>query len=698
MPRVWLGATLVGALAALAAHANPPQRISPMDVFEIRTVADPQISPDGKRIAYMVNFADIRTDTRYSNLWIVNFDGSDNRPITSGNFHDSSPRWSPDGTRIAFLSDHDGSPQIWEYWVDNGRAARITDVVNAPAGISWSPDGRQIAFLSLVEGQAPTLGKLPTPPTGAKWAEPARITDKLVYRFDQVGYLKPGYQQLFVVAADGRTPRQISSGNYNLGGVGLGGAVHPVWSPDGKSILLSANRHPDAEDNPENTEVYEFSVADGSVKALTNRYGPDDSPAISRDGQTIAYVGFDDRHQGYQVTELYAMARDGSNSRVLTPKLDRDVQNPQWAPDGRGVYFIYTDQGDTKIGYVSLDAKFRQIAEHLGSGVSAYGGGDALSIANDGRFVTAVNSSETPGDLAAGRLNAKGLTTITHVNADWLAARKVGQVEQIWYTSSKDDRKIEGWIIKPPDFDAGRKYPLILEIHGGPFANYGDRFDFEKQTYAAKDYVVLYTNPRGSTSYGGEFGNLIHHAYPGDDFYDLNSGVDAAIGKGYIDPDNVFVTGGSGGGVLTCWMIGRSTRFRAAATLYPVIDWYSWIGTADIGARMASYWFAGPPWQSPEILRNYEDRSLLSVVKNVKTPTLIMTGEEDYRTPISEAEQYYRALKMLHVSAVLVRVPGEGHGVSRRPSHQIAKVSYIADWFDQHKGKAGATQTTQSMP
>ena len=237
-------------------------------------------------------------------------------------------------------------------------------------------------------------------------------------------------------------------------------------------------------------------------------------------------------------------------------------------------------------------------------------------------------------------------------------------------------------MIKPPDFNPSRKYPIILEIHGGPFASYGSHFDYEKQGLAAKDYVVLYTNPRGSTSYGGEFGNLIHHAYPGDDFYDLNSGVDAAIAKGYDDPDNVFVTGG---GLLTCWMIGRSKRFRAAASLYPVINRYSWIGTADIGSRMVNYWFPSAPWDSAENLQNYEERSLLSVVKNVQTPTLVMTGEEDYRTPIEEAEQYYRALKLLKVESVLVRVPGEGHGISKRPSHQMAKVAYISDWFDQHK-------------
>jgi acylaminoacyl-peptidase len=671
--------------SAVFAVSGPAKHIGLEDVFQLRTVASPEISPDGKRIVYVVNFADIQSDSRYSNLWIVNFDGSGNRPITSGNHHDSSPKWSPDGSRLAFTSDREGSAQIFEWWPDSGQITRMTNLTEGPGAFSWSPDGKQIAFLALQPEKPRKLGNLPVPPEGAKWADPARIIDRMVYRFDQVGYLKPGYTQLFVMSTDGQTPRQISSGHFNLGGPGGGGGSAPVWSPDCKSIILSANRHDDAEYDPVNTEVYEFSVADGSVKALTDRKGPDGSPVLSKDGRRIAYTGFDDQHQGYQVSKLSVMFRDGSKSRVLTESLDRDVQSPRWSPDGRGVYFIYTDEGDAKLGYAPLDGRFRKVADHLGSAVSSYGGGDAFSISDNGRFATTVNGPDNPGDIAVGQLDREGTTTVTHVNHDLLEQRQIGQVEELWFNSSKDGRKIQGWIIKPPDFDSSRKYPMILEIHGGPFASYGGHFDYEKQALAAKGYVVLYTNPRGSTSYGGEFGNLIHHAYPGDDFYDLNSGVDAVVAKGYIDPDNVFVTGGSGGGVLTCWMIGRSKRFRAAASLYPVINWYSWIGTADIGSRMVSYWFAGAPWESTENLQNYEQRSLLSVVKNVQTPTLVMTGEEDYRTPIEEAEQYYRALKLLKVESVLVRVPGEGHGISRRPSHQMAKVAYISDWFDQHK-------------
>jgi acylaminoacyl-peptidase len=377
------------------------------------------------------------------------------------------------------------------------------------------------------------------------------------------------------------------------------------------------------------------------------------------------------------------MNRDGSGSRLVSGELDRDVVNPKWAHDSSGIFFQSDDRGNTNLSFYDLRSTLKRLTGNLGSGNNAYGGG-SYSIGPRGTFAITYSRPDLPVDIAIGTVADPDVKTITAVNQDVLANKNLGAVEEIWYESSVDRRKIHGWIIKPPDFNPSKKYPLILEIHGGPFANYGDRFDLEKQMWAAKDYVVLYTNPRGSTSYGGEFGNLIHHKYPGDDFYDLNSGVDALIAKGYIDAENLFVTGGSGGGVLTCWMIGRTTRFRAAVSAYPVINWYSFVLTADISAFVSKYWFPGLPWDNVE---HYEKRSLLSVVKNVKTPTMVITGEEDYRTPMSESEQYFQALKLLDVESVLVRVPGEPHGITRRPSHHIAKILNIVGWFDRHRTK-----------
>ena len=672
-------AAMVALLSILipASAQQKSDRLQPMDIFNIQSVGDPQISPDGKRIVYVRRFADIMTDKYYSNLWIVGFDGSDNRPLTSGSHSDSSPRWSPDGGRIIYVSDQDGKGQIYMRWMDTGQTARITNLQYAPSNLAWSPDGKSIAFLSMMPTTPPRIGSMPAAPQGAKWEPPARLYNKLVYRFNGAGYLPYASSQLFVIPAEGGMPRQLTSGDQGVGdGSGLGQPAIPQWSPDGKHIVLSANRRPDAEYEPFDSEVYEISAVDGSIKALTDRRGPDGSPAISPDGMHIAYTGYDDKYQGYQVTRLWVMNRDGSGSRNLSAGLDRDAGGPRWAPDGSGVYFTYADEGDVKIAFYSVDGALKKVAEH----VSAAGGG--LSIASNGNYAFVQTTPGLPGDIAVGNISGSGTRLITSVNLGLLSQKKLGQVEEIWYQSSVDNRKIQGWIIKPPDFDPSKKYPLILEIHGGPFAFYGPRFDLEKQLMAAQGYVVLYTNPRGSTSYGVEFGNLIHHAYPGDDFFDLNSGVDAVLAKGYIDPDNLFVTGGSGGGVLTCWMVDRTTRFRAAVSLYPVINWTSWTLTSDIPIIGSKYWFPGNPEEYGE---QYAKRSVLSYVNKVKTPTLLMVGEEDWRCPPTEAEQFYAALKLNKVETALVLVPGEPHGIARTPSHHVQKLTYITNWFDIHR-------------
>jgi acylaminoacyl-peptidase len=484
------------------------------------------------------------------------------------------------------------------------------------------------------------------------------------------------------VPADGGTARQLSRGSFHHGGGPGRGSGSPVWTPDSRHVLISANRRSDFELESRDTEIYEFDVATGTMRALTDRRGPDNSPAVSPDGRSIAYTGFDDRHQGYQVTRLYVMPRAGGVARVLGAELDRDVVNPQWTADGNAIVFQYDDRGNTKIGLVPAGGgAVRQLANNVGTGASAYSGG-SYSVARNGRIAFTYTTPHVPSDVAVAGLREAGTRVVASLNHGLLAQRRLGQVEEIWYPSSKDDRRIHGWILKPPDFDSTRKYPLLLEIHGGPFANYGDRFDLEKQVWAAAGYVVLYTNPRGSTSYGEEFGNLIHHAYPGDDFHDLEAGVDAVIARGYIDPDQQFITGGSGGGVLTAWMIGRTTRFRAAVLQYPVINWYSFALSSDIPSTVNRYWFPGAPWEN---LQQYHARSVISLVGNVRTPSMIITGEADYRTPMSESEQYYQALRIAGVDAVLVKVPDEPHGIRRRPSHHLQKMAYIQGWLDLHR-------------
>jgi acylaminoacyl-peptidase len=656
-----------------------PNRLHPVDMFDLETATQPQISPDGAKIVFVRNFNDIMKDRKRSNLWIVNYDGSELRPLTAGNENDTSPRWSPDGKRLLYVSSSDGSAQIYVRWMDSGQIGKITRCRKPPSGMEWSPDGRWIAFSMSVPDDTKPFVEMPAKPEGAEWAKPAKTIRRMTYRTDEEGYLEEAHKQLFVVPADGGTPHQVTRGPFDNEGPF-------AWTLDGKAIIFSANRHDDWEYQPLNSELYEIAINDGNIKTLTDRNGPDRDPTLSPDGQRIAYVGFDDRYQGYQVTRLYVMNRDGTGVRMITPDLDRDVAQPVWSKDGSGIFFLFDDHGNTKVAFTSLDGKTPKLAGDLG-GVSPsrpYSGG-TFTVAGDGRFAYTHTDPDHPADIATGRKGAPEVKRITRLNDALFTFKELGRTEELWCESSFDKRRIQAWVVKPPGFDPQKKYPLILEIHGGPFANYGDRFSSEMQVYAAAGYVVLYANPRGSTSYGEEFGNLIDRNYPGQDYDDLMSAVDAVIARGYVDKENLFVTGGSGGGVLTAWIVGKTDRFRAAVSAKPVINWYSHVLTADEPGFFYRYWFPGPPWENAE---HYLKRSPLSLVGNVKTPTMLLTGEADYRTPISESEQFYEALKIRKVDAALVRIPDASHMMEGRPSYLVSKMIHILKWFEIHKNKA----------
>ena len=678
-PACWAVASmlLAGPTAAqVNDEAGDPDRLQYLDVFEMEMADDPRISPDGSRIVYVRRGFDIMTDRGRSALWSIDADGSDHRALTDGVDGVGSPRWSPDGDRLLYVSAQDGSTQIFVRWMDTGQTAELTNVTESPGNITWSPDGNRVAMTMFVPEPDPTFARMPARPDGAEWNEAPVVIDRLTYRADGNGYLDRGYTHVFVMPAEGGTPRQLTSGSFDHDG-------SLSWTPDSGSILFSANRG-DPDFDVRNSEVFEVAVETGELTQLTDRFGPDRSPSVSPDGSMIAYTGLDDRYQGYQVTHLYVMSRDGTGSRRVTD-LDRDIGGLNWSSDGRGLFFQFDDEGVTKIGFVTLGGEVQTLAEDVG-GLSLgrpYSGG-SYTVSGGGRFAFTHTSPSHPADVAVG---GRGEEThrITALNEDLMGHKQLAEVEEIWWESSHDGRRVQGWIAKPPDFDSTREYPLMLEIHGGPFANYGPRFAAEIQLFAAAGYVVLYTNPRGSTSYGEEFGNLIHHAYPGYDYDDLMSGVDAVIERGYIDEDNLMVTGGSGGGVLTAWIVGKTDRFKAAVVVKPVINWISFSLTSDGYSSYYQYWLPGPVWEEGN-LEHYWSRSPLSLVQNVTTPTMLMTGEDDLRTPMAETEQYYQALKILGVPTQMVRIQNSYHGIAgSSPSNLIAKVANILEWLERYK-------------
>ena len=661
-------------LIAVNAYSQSPDIFKPLDVFDLEFVSNTEISPNGNRVLYQRNFNDIMTDESFSNIWLINFDGSMNRPITTGNFKDNSPKWSNKGDKFVFKSNREGKEQIYLYNIADNSIQKLTNFQYSISSIKWSPDDSYLLFSSFIDDKRDKLIKMPEKPKGAKWSDPPIEITNLNYRYDGSGYRKPGETQFFTLPITGGTPRQISNIPAEKR------AFQGEWI-DNNTIVFSANLNEDSDYNTNNTEIYTLDINSGIQKALTSREGPDNSPKVSNDNSLIAYLGYDDEYLSYQQNSIYIMRIDGSEKYKIELDFDRNISNIYWSGDDKKIFFQYDDNGITKIGSTTLDGKLDFIIDEVG-GLSfsrPYSGG-FFSLSKNDRYSFTYGTVYNPADLAVGYKGSKN--RLTNLNKDLFNYKKLGNVEEIWYKSSFDGEMIQGWIVKPPNFDESKKYPLILEIHGGPHTNYGFHFSSEVQLFASKGYVVLYTNPRGSTSYGKEFANLIHHNYPSQDYDDLISGVDNLIERGYIDENNLFVTGGSGGGVLTSWIIGKTDRFAAAVVAKPVINWYSFVLYADNIGYFYKYWFKDLPWVDPE---SYLKRSPINYVGNVKTPTMVLTGEKDYRTPMAESEQFYAGLKLNKVESMLVRIPNASHGIASKPSNLIAKVNAIISWFEKYK-------------
>ena len=673
--------TAVGVLLgfALLATAQPkPRYLDKETFFQMETVTAPDISPDGGQIVFTRGWTDTTKDQAQANLWLVGFDGQRPRELTQGAWRDSEAAWSPDGKRIAFLSTRSGTPQVHVMWADSHEVSQLTHVEYTPSALRWSPDGKWIAFNMTIPDETPVLPiKLPRTPKGAQLARPAVIVDRLTWGRDGVGPVAKGYAHVFVIDSMlGGSPRQVTQGNYSHSGA--------EWSPDGNTLYVSGIRKPDAEYLKNDSEIYAIDVKTLEVKALTDRKGPDANPRPSPDGKSIAYTGYDEQGLTNTISSLYVMGADGGHKRLWAGKFPSSPTGIHWAEDSSGVYYEMQENGVENLYFAPLKLDYPDKPRAITTGTQVLTG---LAISHNGMVAAVRSGFEEPGSLVAFRLDRPGeVRKLVDVNADVLAGVKLGAAEELRFTAP-DGLKVQGWLIRPADFDASRKYPLVLYIHGGPWSMYTVGFNWDFQNFAANGYGVLFLNPRGSTGYGQEFVNGIQHSYPGKDYDDLMAGVDAALAKGWVDKDNLFVCGGSGGGVLTAWIVGHTPRFRAAVSMRPVIDWGSFVGNTD-GASWYDQ-FTKYPWEDPV---QYAERSPLHYVANVTTPTMVMTGEADLRTPITQSEDFYRALKVLKKETLLVRMPEEFHGW-RRPSHRIMQQLYLLAWFEKWRTKdnKGAT-------
>ena len=656
--------------------------LSVADYLDFEQVTDPQISPDGSQIIYTRRWVDQKTDRWSSALWIMDADGVRHRFLQKG----SNARWSPDGSRILFITSGDnGKPQIFVRWMDDeGAVSQVTRVDVTPSSPEWSPDGSQIAFVAIVPAKDSWSIDLPSAPEGATWSKPPRILDRLHYRQDRVGFQDPGFSHLFVVPAESGRARQLTDGEWHVGAQfdGLFDGAGLSWMPDGESIVFDGWNEPGWDLAYRRSHIYAIETESTDITQLTDEVGFWTAPEVSANGRQIAYTGYPATEATYELPRVHVMNSDGSDARQVNDDFERPVGNMIWASNNRGVYFTGQDEGYINVFYMGLNGDVHAVTEGQHSMT-------LNSVNRNGNVGVGIGASlYEPGDVVSYSLSGRGSPQqLTTVNDDLLANKSLGHHEEIWFEAS-DGNRAHGWIVKPPDFDPEKAYPLLMEIHGGPFAMYRGAFNFQYQVFAANGFVVLYTNPRGSTGYGEAFTQAIDHAYPSVDYLDLMGGVDATIAQGYIDEKRLYVGGCSGGGVLSSWVIGHTDRFAAAAVRCPVSNWLSMAGTTDIPGFTYSF-FQKPFWEDST---DWLHHSSLMHVGKVNTPTAVMTGEQDLRTPMAQSEEYYAALKMRGVPARLLRFNDQYHGTGTKPSNYMRTMLYMMSWYNLYTldGEVGA--------
>jgi dipeptidyl aminopeptidase/acylaminoacyl peptidase len=691
-----------GGLLVLMAHPGAQQRrpITEKDLFRFVWVADPQMAPDGAAIAFVRVTVDEKKDQYDTSIWIAAADGSTPpRPLTSGT-HDSSPRWSPDARQLAFTRsiEKDGRPQPPQLYLlpmSGGEPRAMTEIPRGGANPVWSPDGKTIAFTATARADELAKEKTAKPEDKPRESD-VRVITEAVYRANGVagsGFVdrdRPSHIWTVTVPDPGSAlpqPRQVTTGEFSDGNV--------QWAPDGSRILFVSDRRREPYYFANDSDLYAVAKDGGEPTRVASIEGGIGPYAISPDAKRIAFVGtlHGEPERSFNQPDLWVADLAGGTPRNLTERYDFDVSGslggdqraPRggspaglvWSRDGRTIVVRVGEQGDANLarvdaasGHVETPARAKQ---------------DVMSYTADqtgARIAAVISTASTVGDLFTIDAATGASKKLTSFNDELFGQLAVTDPEEMWYTSF-DGRKIQGWILKPPGFDASKKYPLILQIHGGPHSAYGNTFTHEFEWMAAKGYVVLYTNPRGSSNYGQEFGNIIQFAYPGEDYKDLMAGVDEILKKGYIDEGRMGVTGGSGGGLLTNWVVTQTTRFKAAVSQRDISDWSNFWYTADF-TLFTPTWFRKPPFQDPA---DFAKRSPITYVERIQTPLMFILGDEDYRTPPGAGgEDLFRALKFLKRPTAMVRFPGENHELSRsgRPWHRVERLQHIVGWFDKY--------------
>jgi dipeptidyl aminopeptidase/acylaminoacyl peptidase len=685
--------------AALAAFAADKRLITEKDLWAFTWIGDPQLSPDGSRVAFVKVVVDKKHTAYETSLWTVSTKGGEPQRLTSGT-RDSQPQWSPDGMKLAFVRsiEKDGKTQPGQIFVlsmAGGEPVQITESSHGAGNPQWSPDGKRIAYFSDISDEDIVKEKNKNRDTANadEHESDVKYIARAEYRSNGQGYLDPSHpNHIWVVAVPGSadekpSPRQVTSGQFPEDDF--------FWTRDGHDIVFSTTRVAEPYYELPHSDLYRVS-ADGGPSTLINAVKIGIAAmSPSPDGRRIAFrSNINEPVRSYDQPDLYVLdLTSGAEPRNLSADFDNDVGGaiggdnlppraaggvrPSWSSDGNSIVDVVTITGR---------ANLMRFPVNGGKPVELTRGDQAVqrfnTSGNRSAFVMLISTPVNVGDLFLVNATGGEQRRLTDVNGKLFSQLDITPPEEIWYTSF-DGKKIQAWVQKPPGFDSKNKYPLILNIHGGPHAAYGWVFDHEFQWMAAKGYVVLYPNPRGSTSYGQDFGNIIQYKYPGDDYKDLMAGVDELIKRGYIDPSKLGVTGGSGGGVLTNWTVTQTNRFKAAVSQRDISDWASWWYTADFWLYHPA-WFRKPPFEDP---KDYADRSAITFVDRIHTPMAFILGDADWRTPTeSGGEQLFRALKYLKRPTAMVRFPGESHELSRsgQPWHRVERLQAIVGWFDKY--------------